>query len=249
MLNKIFLLIVFCFCTKTIQAQVEIYAQTRGGAYISYATLLANKGKPSPYFKIEPLIPNTTIYSLYVEARYKKMLLEVGYELISIGLAGTESTELYFCKECEYPGSRPIEYSVPMEVFPIRIGYVLFNDKDFDFSGKVGYFQTYRKRGFMNKVTFGPHETTELIISQTDGIPFTKYSRNVQIGADFAWKFGKKRRSAITLGALYNHGLKVLGEDTYIFYRPNKPEESFENHVIRRGSFSGFVIGYRFKMF
>lgn len=231
------------------QAQVEIYAQTRVCPYISYGTLLADKGKPSPYFKIEPLVPNTTIYTLYVEARYKKILLEVGYELISVGLAGTESTELYFCKECEYPATRPIEYSVPMEVFPIRVGYVLFNDKDFDFSGKIGYFKTYRKGGFMNEVTFSPYEKTYLIIKDTDGIPFTEYSRNVQIGADVAFKFGKKRRSAITLGILYNHGLKVLGEDTYIFYRPNKPEESFENHVIRRGSFSGFLIGYRFKIF
>ena len=101
----------------------------------------------------------------------------------------------------------------------------------------------------MDEVTFSPYEKPYLIIKDTDGIPFTEYSRNVQIGVDVAFKFGKKKRSAITLGVLYNHGLKVLGEDTYIFYRPNKPEESFENHVIRRGSFSGFVIGYRFKIF
>ena len=249
MTNKLILSIFFCLFIKNANAQIEVFAQTRGGIYTSYAKLLPDKGKPSPRFKVHPLTPAASIYSLYIEARYKKILVEVGYELISIGMAATDDSELYFCKDCETRGIHFIEYSVPMEVIPIRVGYELFSNKNFDLSSKIGYFYAYRSGGFMNEEAFSPYVTPQLIYSAVDGTPYTETSHNLQVGLDLAWKFGKKRRSAITVGLLYNHGLKVLGEDTVIFKRTNKPEESFENHTSRRGSFSGLVFGYRFRIF
>ncbi len=248
MANKLILSILFCFFIKNANAQIEVFAQTRGGIYASYAKLLTDKGKPSPYFKVHPFTSPTSIYSLYLEARYKKMLLEVGYELISVGMYAIDDTEFY-CKDCESLTTHYVEYSIPMDVIPIRIGYEVFSNKNFDLSAKIGYFYAYQANGFMNEETFGPYVSPHVMFSGIDGTPFTKTSHNVQAGLDFAWKFGKKRRSALTVGVLYNHGLKVLGEDIFIFEKFNKPEESYENHITRRGSFSGLVFGYRFRIF
>ena len=197
MTNKLILSILFCLFTKNANVQIQIFAQTKGGIYTSYAKLLSDKGKPSPYFKVYPSSSPTSIYSLYLEGRYKNFLVEIGYELISIGMNVSDETEFY-CKDCENLGIHQYGYSVPMEVIPIRIGYELFSNKNFDLSSKLGYFYTYSSNGFMNEVTFGPYTSNYVIIRDLNGIPYTKTSHNLQIGLDLAWKFGKKSQRKVT---------------------------------------------------
>ena len=241
---KIFILLLFNFNLK---GQLGVYLIPYSGIHASYSKILANKGKPSPYIYATPYF-NNSVFAIGLIVRYKKWGVEIDYENTLIGSEVTDETEYYYCKNCEFPSSRELGYAVPMTYFPIKISYLLFDNNNFELSSKIGFFRAKRNGGFMNENLFGNYYRKELILRQPNGIPFTYTSNNIEGGLELTWKFGKKRKSAITINALYNYGLKVLGEDTYIFERPNNPSESFETHITRRGSFSGLQFGYRFQI-
>ena len=238
-MKKIFFLLFF---PSFLQAQISVTIKT--GQLYSFSKNI-NKGNPSPYFSVSPYV-SIGFFGVnigYVRGKYS---FDFGWEYTDVGSQTDDKTAAVLCADCKDTKEFNSAYGVPIQYFPIRFGYNIYQKKHLEIFAKVGYFQTARRYdpvAFANEDTFGPYVRPDYKFDTPNGTPFTKVSRNLQVDINMVYTVGKKKKYGLSLDLIFNLGLQKLSEDKYIttLYKTN---ETYTNYVTRRGSFVGFNIGY-----